>query len=285
MKTRFFNKMLLVGFVAGCLAIPQSVHANIPDWTTGEFSNAFDEVARNYGAVEYATYTFMIEYGIAPSSLDELRDTGHLNVQMANPYTDGDVLSLTSDDYPDGDLEGNILVSNRLNNGREVRIEAWFLRRNADGIIHIRSMVKRISLYESEIDRLYFFDNDLPREEQFVAIYCRQAIDAFESFEQRNGRSAEDFGDMYENGDVNVRYINPITGEIAVSSGELSAGDFYYEKIGEDGFYFIGWGRERPVFFASTDEDATLEFYLEWPELLMGEEESVEDEDGNEDED
>ncbi|MCX6646002.1 MAG: hypothetical protein NTY09_06560 [bacterium] len=268
MKARQILKMLLAGLsIFLFLSIPYSAIAGPREWSDEEFSLAFDEVARNYGAAEYAVYTFMIEFGRSPSSLTELMETGHLNVQMTNPYTGGDVISLSEADFPDGDLEGNLFLSSPRENGEETHLEAWFLR-NEDGTIMVRSMVKRIYIYHSEIDYNYFFNNDLPRDEQFVAVYCRQAIDAFDSFMQRNGRSAENFDDMYENGDVNVHYINPITGELAVPSEEISPGDFYYEKIDEDGFCFIGWGRERPVFFACTDEQKSAEFYLAWPELV-----------------
>ena len=269
MKSRLLQKIILIGFTFGLLTGFQSPSIAGPrDWTDEEFGLAFDEVARNYGAAEYAVYTFMLDYGRSPESLDELRDSGHLNVLMTNPYTGGEVVSLTESDYPDGDVVGNLWLSSPRENGEETHLEAWFLRRVEREVITVRSMVKRIYIYHSEVDYNYLFGNELPRDEQFVAVYCRQAIDAFESFEQRNGRSADDFKDMYENGDVNVHYVNPITGELAVSSKELSAGDFYYEKIGVDGFYFVGWGRDRPVFFACTDEDRAMEFYLEWPELI-----------------
>jgi hypothetical protein len=269
MKTGQITNMLLAGLsIFLFLAIPYSAIAGPSEWTDEQFGLAFDEVARNYGAAEYATYTFMVEFGRSPESLDELRESGHLNVQMTNPYTGGEVKNLTEADYPDGDTAGNLWLSSPQENGEETHLEAWFLRKEDDGTIMVRSMVKRIFIYQSEVDYNYFFNNDLPRDEQFVAVYCSQAIDAFESFEQRQGRSAENFDDMYENGDVNVHYINPITGVLTVSSEGLSPGDFYYEKIGEDGYYFIGWGRERPVFFACTDEDRAVEFYLEWPELV-----------------
>jgi len=237
------------------------------DWTEGELGAAFDEVARNYGAAEYATYTFMVEFGRAPNSLDELRDSGHLNVLMANPYTGGEVKSLGPSDYPDGDLAGNIWVSAR-DEGREAHIEAWYVRRDDRRGLVVRSMVKRIYIYQSEIDYDYFFGNDLPRDEQMVAVYCSQAIDAIDSFVQKKGGTPEDFDDMYENGDVNVHYINPVTGELVTSAPDLSAGNFYYEKIGEEGFELIGWGRERPVFYGCTDEEAASRFYMAWPELM-----------------
>ena len=278
--------MLLTGLlVIICLFYSASSVAKIRDWTTEEFACAFDEVARNYGAAEYATYTFMLEFGRSPESFDELRDSGHLNVLMVNPYTQGEVLSLTDDDYPDGDLAGNVYLSSPRENGEEAHLEAWYLRRDDQEVIVQRSMVKRIFIYFSSVDYNYLFGNDLPCDEQFTAVYCRQVIDALESFEQRNGRSPDDFDDMYENGDVNVHYINPIMGEVVVSSEELSPGNYYYEKIGDDGFCFIGWGRERPVFFACTDEEAALEFYLEWPELIDEDIDPDDSENADEDQD
>jgi hypothetical protein len=234
------------------------------DWTDQDFRQAFDEVARNYGAVEYATYTFMVEFARAPYSMQELIDTGHLNVIMTNPYTGEDVISLTPEDFPDGDHAGNIYLTDR-DEGHEAHIEAYYVRNGTPPMVH--SMLKRIYLYTSSIDHAYFFENDLPRDEQMTAVYCRQAVDALESIQQKIGKSPDDFEDMYIRGDVNVHYVNPVTGELAVSSEELSAGDFSYKKIGDEGYMLIGWGRERPVFFATTDDAESDAFYAEWPEL------------------
>jgi len=253
----------------------------ISDWSREQFMAAFDEVARNYGAVEYATYTFMVENNRPPENLDELRDSGHLNVVMVNPYTGDDVMSLVEEDYPDGDLIGNVWVSSR-DNGHEAHVEVWYLRPDDGGAIYIRSMVKRMYLFESEPEYEYMFGNDLPREEQMVTVYCRQAVDALASFKQRNGRLPDDFTDMYENGDVNVHYINPLTGEPAAASEDISPGDFWYERLEgeeEDGYTLIGWGSEFPVFFGTTDEAVEMAFYLEWPQLLEGDDEDDDDDD------
>jgi hypothetical protein len=262
-KILIFSILLLVSVAVA--SVPFRTNAGVDTWSEQQFRDAFDEIARNFGAVEYSTYTFMIEFGRSPHSLDELRTSGHLNVVMANPYTGGDVLSLTREDYPDGDLAGNIFVHDR-DEGRETHVEVWYFRYNDPGTLH--SMVKRIWIYDSEPDREYLFGNDLPRDEQFTAVYCRQAIDALESFQQKVGESPESFDDMYQRGDVNVHYINPVTGELAVSSEELSAGDFMYRKVCDEGYTLIGWGRERPVFFATTDPEEELRFYAQYPELM-----------------
>jgi len=235
------------------------------DWTDAQYRAAFDEVARNYGATEYATYTFMVEFGRSPHSLKELVDSGHLNVLMTNPYTGGEVVSLVPEDYPNGHLAGNILVADR-DEGNETHAEAYYVRKDREPMVH--SMIKRIYLYTSSVDHAYLFENELPRDEQFTAVYCMQAIDALESFQQKIGESPASFEDMYVRGDVNVHYYNPVTDELAVSSEELSAGDFYYRKIGDEGYELVGWGRERPVFFATTDEATETAFYGRWPGLL-----------------
>jgi len=237
---------------------------SVRDWNDQQIRDAFDEVARNYGAVEYATYTFMVEFQRAPTSLQELRDTGHLNVIMANPYSGGEVVSLERKDFPDGVLMGNIFVASR-DEGHEVHIQAYYVRKNPVPVV--RSMVKRIYLYTSSIDRSLFEQEGIQKDEQMTAVYCRQSMDALESFQQKVGESPQDFEDMYTRGDVNVHYINPITGKKAVSSETLSPGDFNYRKIGAEGYIVIGWGRERPVFFACTDDAATQTFYENWPGL------------------
>jgi hypothetical protein len=183
---------------------------------------------------------------------------------MKNPYTGGDVKSLTKADIPDGVLMGNLLVFDR-DLGREAREEAYYVRKGKPATVH--SMIKRIWIYHSSLDHSIFFENDLPRDEQMTAVYCRQALDALESFQQKIGSSPVDFDDEYKRGDVNVRYVNPITKEQVKSSEKLSAGDYYYKKIGDEGYMLIGWGRERPVFFACTDDAASAEFYKQWPGL------------------
>jgi hypothetical protein len=167
-------------------------------------------------------------------------------------------------------LIGNIQISTHAE-GMEVWVDAWYLRRDSQDDMFSRSMQKRISLYTSSVDYEYFFENDLTREEQFTAVYCSQAIDAIESFMQRNGRSPDHFIDMYDNGDVNTRYVNPVTDSLATSTGDLSPGDFLYRKIGEDGYTLIGWGFEEPVFFATTDEIEEMHFYVEWAEMVEDE--------------
>jgi hypothetical protein len=255
--------VVLALFAVALLGSPVSAAGARRDWTHDQYRQAFDEVARNYGAIEYATYTFMVEFHRAPESLQELRDTGHLNVQMTNPYTGGEVKSLTREDIPDGNLAGNYYVSS-ADETREADIIAYYVRIANPPMVH--SMIKRIYLYTSSVDHKYF-ENDLPRDEQMTAVYCMQAVDAFESLQQKIGKSPENFDEMYEKGDVNVHYINPVTKALAVSSGTLSAGDFYYKKIGDEGYELIGWGRERPVFFACTDDDASAAFYAQWPQL------------------
>jgi hypothetical protein len=271
MKNLHYSAMYLLAVLLLLLSMPvhaQDVHRS---YTDEELSRAFDEVARNLGAVEYAVYTFMVEFGRAPESLDELRDSGHLNVVMTNPYTNGEVVSLTMEDYPDGDVAGNILVRSQQD-GNEAHVEAWYIRSDEPHVYYVRSMIQGIWLYQSEIDYDYFFNNDNPRDEQMVAVYCSQALDAIDSYVQKIGETPGDFLQMYENGDVNVLYINPITNELAESVDDVSPGDFFYEKIGEDGYVLIGWGREQPVFFSTTDQETEDEFYLEWPELNPDEE-------------
>jgi len=263
----FFILILALQLVTlPCIAQDSHDYGN---WTDEQFRYAFDEVARNYGAVEYAAFTFMVEFGRTPEDIHELIDTGHLNVRMTNPYTNGPVEALTQADIPDGNLIGNIGISTH-DDGNAVWIEAWYLRRDEGGTMFSRSMEKRIFLFSSEVDYAYFFENDLTREEQVTAIYCRQAVDAIESFLQRNGRSPDNFIDMYDNGDVNTRYVNPMTDSLATSTEDLSPGDFLYRKIGEDGYTLIGWGYSEPVFFATTDDVEEMHFYVEWGELVEG---------------
>jgi hypothetical protein len=255
---------LILLSIGGLIVSVFGTAGSVRDWNDKQIKNAFDDVARNYGATEYATYTFMVEFQRAPKSLQELRDTGHLNVLMANPYTCSEVVSLERKDFPDGVLMGNIFVASR-DEGHEVHEQAFFVRKNPVAVV--RSMVKRIYLYTSSLDRSLFEQEGIQKDEQMTAVYCRQSLDALESFQQKIGSSPRDFEDMFRRGDVNVHYVNPITGNKARSRESLSAGDFYYRKIGDEGYMVIGWGRERPVFFACTDDAESKAFYERWPGL------------------
>ena len=260
-KTKLFPIALSIVMLAATMFCTAG---SVRDWNDKQLRNAFDDVARNYGATEYATYTFMVEFGRAPESLQELRDSGHLNVLMANPYTCGEVVSLERKDLPDGNLMGNIFVASR-DGGREAHEQAYYVRKGPPAVV--RSMVKRIYIYHSSIDRMLFDQKDIPRDEQMVAVYCRQAMDALEGFQQKCGGSPIDFEDMFRRGDVNVHYVNPVTGNKARSRDRLSAGDFYYRKIDDEGYLLVGWGRKRPVFIACTDDTVSKEFFKSWPGL------------------
>ena len=65
--------LVLILLIGGITVLPTVSRADVSTWTEEEFDFAFDEVARNYGAAEYAIYTFMVEYGRSPESIDELR--------------------------------------------------------------------------------------------------------------------------------------------------------------------------------------------------------------------
>ena len=259
-----------ISFIVNIACTANPAKAEGRTWSDEDLAGAFDEVARNFGAIEYAAYTYMVEFNRVPESLDDLISTGHLNVEMTNPYTSGDVLSLTREDVPDGDLAGNVLMYS-ADEGREVHVETWMVRNDEGYGLYTRSMIKRIYIFSNEITYNYIFENELSRDEQLTAVYCVQAMDAIESFAQRNGVSPVDFADMYENGDVNVHYINPFTGMLAISSETLSPGDYFYEKFGDEGYTIMGWGNAEPVFFATTEESEEVLFYEKYPSLAPDE--------------
>jgi hypothetical protein len=63
------SKLYLAVLTIGVLVVAAVCSgASVRDWNDKQLRDAFDEVARNYGACEYATYTFMVEFGPATST-------------------------------------------------------------------------------------------------------------------------------------------------------------------------------------------------------------------------
>ncbi len=209
-----------------------------------QFDNIFDEVARNFGAVESAYYTYTLEFEKPPGSIQEMIDTGHLNIIWANPYT-GNPVQQTDSRNP-GDISWEILPEDET----FVRTSAFYVDFKDPKIVHW--MTKTIMQYTHEEMHNWVFDDELPREEIQVRIYCIQFEDALESFEMRFGRLPESFEELAK-GDINVAYINPITGEAVKSTGELSPGDFWYQRLDDDRYAIVGWGYKEPIYFMSND--------------------------------
>jgi hypothetical protein len=243
---RIMKKLFLVTTLIFLLL---TVTAQCKDSQTGqnreEFDRIFNEVARNFGAVEAAFYTFGVEFERVPGSLQEMIDTGHLRVKWANPYT-GEPVQQTHDKTP-GDISWQIAEDDPY------IVTSAFYTDLRDSTV-TRWMTKTIWIYTHEELRKWVFGDDAPREEKLVRVYCLQFEDAIESFRQRFGRLPETHEELAE-GDVNVAYINPITAEVVKNSEQLSPGDFWYRKLDDDHFAIVGWGNDEPVYFLSNDRD------------------------------
>jgi hypothetical protein len=272
MKSSKENKMKKLLFLTVVLlfTFPVAAHTegSYQYKNRADFDRIFDEVSRNFGAVEASYYTYTMEFERVPQSLQDMIDTGHLRVKWTNPYT-GETVKQTYD-REIGDISWEV-----LDNGEYIAMTTFFISWN--NMDETRWMKRGIWPYTQEELKKWVFNNDVTREEQLVRVYCLQLEDALESYELRFGYMPESYEDLAK-ADVNVAYINPITGEVVKNSPELSPGDFWYEKIvayvnlatGEvvkgspefnpggkwvdaSLFSIVGWGLNEPVYFMSND--------------------------------
>lgn len=233
-----------------------------------DYDRIFDEVARNFGAVEAAYYTYTMEFEKVPQSLQDMIDTGHLRVKWTNPYTGEPVKQTFKKEI--GDIAWEV-----IDNGDYIGTTAYFVGWNNPE--ETRWMRKDIWPYTHEELKSWVFKDDATREEQLVRVYCLQFEDALESYQIRFGYMPDSYEELAK-GDVNVAYINPITGDVVKNSPDLSPGDFWYEKIvayfnlvtgevvkgspefspGESWrdaclYSIVGWGLKEPIYFVSND--------------------------------
>ena len=212
-----------------------------------EFDEIFNEVARNFGAVESAYYTFTLEFNGIPANIQEMIDTGHLSVKLKNPYT-GKLVNQTYTKEV-GDLSWMI-----VNDAEAISTSAYYL--DWSDHTNTRWMTKTIWPYRNPEFREVIFSEDVTREEQLVRVYCIQLEDALEGYIQRFGELPETYEEL-QSGDFNVLYANPITGKQVENSDKLDPGNFWYTKITKKLYYIVGWGEKEPVYFISNDR--TLE--------------------------
>lgn len=221
-----------------------------------EFDETFNTVARNFGAVEGAYYTFTLEFERVPESLQEMADTGHLRVEWENPYT-GEPVHQTDNQHP-GDVSWELDDEDPI-----ITTSAYFIDWNDTTMV--RWMTKSIWIYTHEELHKWVFEDGALREEQLVRVYCLQLEDALETYKQRFGKYPGTYEELAK-GDVNVAYINPMTSERVVNSNDISPGDFWYRKIDDNHYAIVGWGFKEPVYFFSNDRTMS-EFNWEGEEI------------------
>ena len=268
------------------------------EFTRDELKRGFDIVAQNFGALQFAYYTFTLEFERPPNDIQELTDSGHFMVKLKNPYSDKDVYlgAINDKPYPAG------LYYSKFDE-LSGEFAAFFINPNKPS--KLRSLKSRVTIFTHEALKEMVFGDDASREEQLTKIYLIQLNDAIDSFEQRYGRLPKSLDEMSEIGDVNVSYINPFTKKPVKNTDKLSAGDYMYRKftkgedeksetntgsdsdekfmydrfktvvkrstpkniddndLSDDDEYYevIGWGKEEPVYYFSTD---TTREYFGW---------------------
>ncbi|MFH1515465.1 MAG: hypothetical protein ABIG42_08400, partial [bacterium] len=83
------KNLLRFALVVVCLLgflVSNPVMATEKEFSREELKQAFDVVAQNFGALQFAYYTFTLEFERPPNDINELKDSGHLRVQLINPY-------------------------------------------------------------------------------------------------------------------------------------------------------------------------------------------------------
>jgi hypothetical protein len=237
-----------------------------------QLKSAFDVVAQNLGALEYAYYTFTLEFERTPENIDEMISTGHLRVEMGNPYSKDPVHLGTIGETP---------IPGALYYKKESKTAAQFVCHFIDPNAPDRTrwLQRRIVMFtHQELKKAVFGDN-ASRNEKLTRVYLLQMGDALDSFEQRYGKFPASWAEMSKIGDVNVKYLNPMTGKLVKQTDKFSPGDFLYrtyakgetrkvpykkpdgtrgytEQLCEEYYYeLVGWGEKEPVYYYSNDPD------------------------------
>ena len=299
MLKKYLTSLTILVFILICSTCLAANYKD--DFTRDELKKGFDIVAQNFGALQFAYYTFTLEFERPPNDIQELSDSGHLMVKMKNPYSDEDVYLGAINDKP---CPAGLYYSKLDESSGE--FAGFFINPNKPD--KIRSLQTRVVIFTHEALREMVFGDDASREEQLTRVYLIQLNDAIDSFEQRYGRLPESLDEMSEIGDVNVSYINPFTKKLVKNSKKLSSGNYMYrkftkgedeksdtctgnysdknfmydrfntvlkqtsrkdddvDKFSDDEEYYevIGWGKDKPIYYYSSD---TTREYFGWGNL------------------
>lgn len=293
MKKYHIIGLTIIAFVllcSTCFAVSEE-----SEFTREELKDGFDIVAQNFGALQFAYYTFTLEFKRPPNDIQELSDSGHFMVQLHNPYSNKDVYlgALTDKPVPAG------LYYSKADDYTGI-FAVYYIDPNKPA--RMRSLKSRVTIFTHEALQEMVFGDDASREEKLTRVYLVQLNDAIDSFEQRYGRLPKSLDEMSKIGDVNVSYINPFTKKLVKNTETLSPGDYIYrmftkddgeesENIGDDSerkfmydrfdtvmkratskndenlhswdieeyYEVVGWGKEEPIYYFSTDE--TRDYY------------------------
>lgn len=237
-----------------------------------QLKNAFDVVAQNLGALEYAYYTYTLEFERVPENIDEMISTGHFRVEMDNPYSNDPVHLGKIGEKP---VPGGLYY--QKDNDTTAQFSCHFVDPNAPE--KMRWLQKSIVMFTHKELKKAVFGDKASRNEKLTRVYLLQMGDALDSFEQRYGRFPATWDEMSKIGDVNVKYLNPMTGKVVVQTDKFSPGDFLYrtytkqvtrkvpyakpdgsrgytDQIEDERYYeLVGWGETEPVYYYSDDPE------------------------------
>ncbi|MCD6218376.1 hypothetical protein J7L05_11050 [bacterium] len=296
MHRNYLTGLLVIAFLM--ISATCAVATEKKEFTRDELKRGFDIVAQNFGALQFAYYTFTMEFERPPDDIHELKESGHLCVKLINPYSDNEDVHLGA--INEKPRAAGLYYSKSDDTSGE--FAAYFINPNKPD--KIRSLNSVVVIFTHEALHEMVFGDDASREEQLTRIYLLQLNDAIDSFEQRYGEIPESLEIMAEKGDVNVNYINPFTKKPVKNTDKLSPGDYMYRKFtkGDDavnsengsdsgagsGFLYdrfgtvlkrfedkddsekkfsnddeyyevIGWGKDEPIYYYSND--SSREFY------------------------
>ena len=294
------KKLLRFEFLVICfliLLVSNPAVASKKKFSRDELKHGFDVVAQNFGALQYAYYTFSLEFERPPNDINELKSSGHFRVKLINPYSKNKPVVLGA--ITDRPIAAALYYSKSGEKWGDFL--TYFINPNKPDLL--RSLVISSSIFTHEELHKSVFGDDASREEQLTRVYLLQLNDAIDSFEQRYGRMPDSLDEMAEIGDVNVNYINPFTDKLVKNKSRLSPGDYMYRRItsvnknaentetgkkryslqrkygnvlkktppknddhddsavDEDFYEVIGWGETAPIYYYSND---TSREYLGW---------------------
>lgn len=213
----------------------------------------FTAVARNLGAFESAYYTYTLEFGEVPPTVQAMRDTGHIRVPLDNPYTELPM------EFPDAE---SIAVA--IQSGHAIAGDIWYRPDAVEGQVGMAGlfldpnepmktkwMRRDIIKYVNEADRRTIFEQGDSREAELTRVGMEQFVHAIGDFEVRFGKMPLDYAEL-ASGDTGVAFENAYRpGELIKESATLSPGDFHYVRIDDDNYDLIGWGETGPVYYYS----------------------------------
>jgi hypothetical protein len=185
--------------------------------------------------ISAAILSYRSEYLVFPLDLGELEVSGHLLVNIFNPYTGLPVKNIIDDlSVRPGDIRYEY-------SGPD---QAGVLSYLADGSVERRA----IDLYSGDdFDMLYRLTAELGAEDRHVCIYIFQLSHVINEYYHAYGILPDKVPQIESKLFASVSFMNPFTREPVkqvLNPLEKSRGDYFYYKAADDQYILIGYGKD-----------------------------------------